>query len=103
MIAPTDYGVFPSPKRLDGGKDGADASATPGMTRRWLETARGAWARQRAARERRRLWRRQVRVLAQLDHRELRDIGVYPGEIESLASELVGCAPPTRRRIQVTA
>lgn len=43
---------------------------------------------------------RQRRVLAQLDERTLKDIGVHRAEIDSLSAELGGHAEATRRRMR---
>ncbi|HET9700655.1 MAG TPA: DUF1127 domain-containing protein [Burkholderiales bacterium] len=71
--------------------------------RRWVDALRRRWATGAAAWERRRRLRRQIRALEGLDARELKDIGLGPGEIPSLAAELVGCASGTRRRIRTGA
>lgn len=54
-----------------------------------------------AARQRRerRAIRRQQRILARLDERTLKDIGLHRAEIGSMAAELEGHAETTRRRI----
>ena len=66
--------------------------------------AAGSWqqlrARLAAWLERRRLaatQRRDLRLLAQLDATTLRDLGIEPGELPSLAAELHGTAAATRR------
>jgi len=41
--------------------------------------------------------RRDLRLLAQLDATTLRDLGIHPGELPSLAAELHGTAAATRR------
>ena len=41
--------------------------------------------------------RRELRLLAQLDATTLRDLGIEPGELPSLAAELHGTAAATRR------
>lgn len=46
----------------------------------------------------RRAVRRQMRTLAQLDDRMLRDIGINRQEIGSIAAELTGSAEKTRRQ-----
>lgn len=54
-----------------------------------------------AARQRheRRAIRRQQRILARLDERTLKDIGLHRAEIGSIAAELEGHAERTRRQL----
>lgn len=85
------YQGFAHGTRPDGG-----AGARP-----WIDALRQRWACRLGAWKRRRRWRSQIRVLAELDAGQLRDIGVTPGEIESVAAEIVGLAAGTRRRIRV--
>ncbi len=65
-----------------------------------FETARFVTeALQKAAeqRRRRRAVLRQRRMLARLDERTLKDIGLHRAELDSIAAELEGEAPVTRR------
>ena len=71
----------------------APAAAAPGLWQRlrqrldaWLERRRQAAAQ-----------RRELRLFAQLDATTLRDLGIEPGELPSLAAELHGTAAATRR------
>lgn len=46
----------------------------------------------------RRAVRAQRRLLAELDERSLKDIGLHRAELDSLCAELEGLAEPTRRQ-----
>lgn len=50
-------------------------------------------------RRERRAIRRQQRILARLDERTLKDIGLHRAEIGSISAELEGHAETTRRRV----
>lgn len=74
------------------------APALPPSGAQTLSTAiTGLFARIASAMRRRRAMRRQARALAALDAASLRDIGLTRTEIGSIASELSGTAPLTRR------
>ena len=77
--------------------DGVVATPVPpAAVGRWqrLRASLAAWlARRREAT----LQRRELRLFAQLDATTLRDLGIEPGELPSLAAELHGTAAATRR------
>jgi len=76
--------------------------ATPGsgLPHRLAAHLAAAAARILESVRRRRALRRQIRALEQLDHRTLRDIGLQRQEITSVAAELNGIAPPSRRQVR---
>ena len=83
---------------------GDGAVVTPAVTPAVAPVAQGRWqqlrARLAAGLERRRraaAERRELRLFAQLDATTLRDLGIEPGELPSLAAELHGTAAATRR------
>ena len=64
----------------------------------------GAWIRRRSHLARQRRDARDIeRALRELDAYTLRDLGIYPDEIRSLAAEMTGAAQITRIRVAQSA
>ena len=60
----------------------------------------GAWLRRRSHLSQQRRQARQIELaLREVDAHTLRDLGIYPDEIRSVAAEMTGAAPITRIRV----
>jgi len=67
-------------------------------------TRLGAWLRRRSQLSRQRRHAREIELaLRELDAYTLRDLGIYPDEIRSVAAEMTGAAEVTRIRVAQSA